>query len=164
MCGPRDNGGGCPPLQVAGVPAICVSPSPNDPKGHREDAQGEGRARPASPSLASLALVRGLGQPLGGSSVVNPPAQGHPDPGLTCPPRSPLDTIDCLEFEWSAHSPRVIQTIQASRHDSTNHIYDAIWTAVHSWCVIHNIVPSSSPVPSWISFSMDWTLDCLSTP
>lgn len=77
-------------------------------------------------------------QPVGSPATEVPSEQDLPQPGGLNPSRLSMATFDCLTLERSIlrrdkFSSRVIQTIQASRRPSTNHMYNATWKSFCGW-------------------------------
>lgn len=138
VLGSQGGSHGCPPPFLAFGPSIRFSSFSINLQGPQEGNGGAGGDHSPSPALALETLVRGLGVPICLVSLAHPRRSDCPHPGGSSTPGSDVVPLNRLEIERGLLmranvSASVISTIQASRRESTNCIYNATWAFV-SWC------------------------------
>ncbi|XP_053145020.1 uncharacterized protein LOC128342137 isoform X1 [Hemicordylus capensis] len=144
------------PLPVAGRSTLRLLPL-HYQESHQETASGKGGSDPRSAILALQAVVLRPHQSrhpaiVAPSALSRSAASGSPPPS-----RPPVAPTLCLEVERvklkaKEYSKPVQDTILASRRPSTNHIYQATWSAFLRWAHSHKKDSLVAGVPEVLAF------------
>lgn len=131
---PLSGGGssGCVAEPVAVRAPVCLPSSSSDSQSHLEALGGEGGIFTSGSSLAQETLVCRSSGSLSGPTLEVASGQDLPQPGGVSTPGPAVVSTNRLALERGLlredkFSSKVIATIQASRRDSTNCIYNGTW-------------------------------------
>ncbi|XP_042302565.1 uncharacterized protein LOC121919745 [Sceloporus undulatus] len=161
----RGRRNGRPQLPMASGPSLRL---PTDSAAHEapsQNTQDQRTGHPRGSSVAAAALV--LRDSRHGNSRVRPSTQtGSPHARTDPPPRPSLATASRLEIERRmlkgyGYSSEVVDSILASRRQSTNRIYEYTFRTFRRWCKVKNKDFIKISVPTVLQFLQDGFLQGL---
>lgn len=159
---------GCSKLRLASSTDVCL---PSDPTAIQGDSEGHrtmGRSDPGSSVLAEETMVPRAQETVSSramaASVESRPSHSGGASASTTRILGPHSLeVERAQLSGIGYSKEVIDTLLASRKNSTTRVYNTTWQVFHSWCRQKGWEPLSVPISGILSFLQEGLSKGLST-